>query len=226
MNPNRSRPRKKRSTGRPNQLPIWSRRRSLWALLLAGLGILGVRVAPASGARFSRVVLDPGHGGKDGGSKWYGVTEKDLTLDVAQRVQRLLQAKGMPTVLTRTSDVFVELDDRAIKANKYSDVVFVSIHFNAHRDRSIKGIETFYYPGSNDGKALASAIQKELGSRIRSTDRGVKPAKLKVLRLTKGTAALVECGFISNRWECQRCATTWFRQILAEEIAEGILNYR
>ncbi|MCB1093041.1 MAG: N-acetylmuramoyl-L-alanine amidase, partial [Verrucomicrobiae bacterium] len=70
------------------------------------------------------------------------------------------------------------------------------------------------------------AIQTELGNRILTRNRGIKPSRLKVLEKTKGTAALVECGFISNRWECQRCASTWLRQILAEEIVEGILKYR
>ena len=177
-------------------------------------------------AKFKRVVIDPGHGGKDNGSKWYGVAEKTLTLDLAKRIQKILVAKGIPTTLTRTKDVFMELEDRAAVANKQADTIFVSVHFNAHRDRSIKGIETFYYPGSTEGRVLATQIQDELGKRIKTRNRGVKPARLKVLRATKGTAVLVECGFISNRWECQRCASTWFRQVLAEEIVEGILRYR
>ena len=195
---------------------------------LAGLG-LGAMVLgrnESQAAKFKRVVIDPGHGGKDNGSKWYGVAEKTLTLDLAKRIQKILVAKGIPTTLTRTTDVFMELEDRAAVANKQADTIFVSVHFNAHRDRSIKGIETFYYPGSNEGRVLATQIQDELGKRIKTRNRGVKPARLKVLRATKGTAVLVECGFISNRWECQRCASTWFRQVLAEEIVEGILRYR
>ena len=195
---------------------------------LAGLG-LGAMVLgrdDSQAAKFKRVVIDPGHGGKDNGSKWYGVAEKTLTLDLAKRIQKILVAKGIPTTLTRTKDVFMELEDRAAVANKQADTIFVSVHFNAHRDRSIKGIETFYYPGSTEGRVLATQIQDELGKRIKTRNRGVKPARLKVLRATKGTAVLVECGFISNRWECQRCASTWFRQVLAEEIVEGILRYR
>ncbi len=180
----------------------------------------------AHGQRFERVVIDPGHGGKDNGSKWYGVAEKTLTLDLAKRIKKVLESKGIPTTLTRDSDVFVELEDRAEVANGMKNTIFVSVHFNAHRDRSIKGIETFYYPGSADGRTLATYIQSELGNRIKTRNRGVKPARLKVLRMTKGTAVLVECGFISNRWECQRCASTWFRQVLAEEIVEGIMRYQ
>ena len=195
---------------------------SLCAFLLIG----GALHRDAIGEGFNHVVIDAGHGGKDGGSKWYGVTEKNLTLDLAKRIKAVLEEKGVSTTLTRSTDVFVELVDRAEVANKKPESLFVSVHFNAHRDRSIQGIETFYYPGSAEGRVLATYIQSELGRRIKTRNRGVKPSRLKVLQKTKGTAVLVECGFISNRWECQRCASTWFRQILAEEIAQGILRYR
>lgn len=201
---------------RCDRLPSW--------LVIAVVSVLATLAVEAQ--KFDRVVIDPGHGGRDNGSKWYGVAEKTLTLDLAKRLEKVLEAKGVPTVLTRTTDVFMELEDRAAVANKTPRTIFVSVHFNAHRDRSIKGIETFYYPGSADGRALAVAIQNELGNRIKTRNRGVKPARMKVLKETKGTAVLVECGFISNRWECQRCASSWFRQVLAEEIAEGILRYR
>ncbi|MCB1235480.1 MAG: N-acetylmuramoyl-L-alanine amidase [Verrucomicrobiae bacterium] len=188
-------------------------------------GVLGpVRTARA--AKFTRVVIDPGHGGQDGGSKWYGVTEKNLTLDLAKRIQKALQEEGVTAVLTRSTDKYVELVDRAEVANKLGEAVFVSVHFNAHRDRSVKGIETFYYPGAAESRNLALAVQGELGRRIKTRNRGIKANALKVLQKTKREAILVECGFISNRWECQRCASTWFRQVLAEEIAQGILRYR
>ncbi len=181
---------------------------------------------PASAKNFSRVIIDAGHGGKDPGSRWYGISEKTLTLDVAKRLSATLIAKGISTALTRTSDTYVGLESRAQKANKYSDAVMVSIHFNAHTNRSIKGIETFYYPGSSQGRSLAGKVQTELANRINSSNRGIKSGRLKVLRLTKHPAILIECSFISNRWECQRCAASWYRQIVAEEIAEGLLNYR
>lgn len=188
--------------------------------------VTALNPATASAKNFSRVVIDAGHGGKDGGTRWYGITEKTLTLDVAQRLSTVLQGKGVSTAMTRSSDTYLTLESRAQKSNQYSDAVLVSIHFNAHRDRSIKGIETFYYPGSTKGRSLAGKVQTELANRINSKNRGIKSGRLKVLRLTKHPAILVECSFISNRWECQRCAASWYRQIVAEEIAEGILKYR
>lgn len=181
---------------------------------------------PAQASNFTQVVLDPGHGGRDPGSRWYGMAEKELTLDLCQRIAKILKSKGVEIVLTRTEDVYVSLEDRANAANRTPGSLFVSVHFNAHTDRSIKGMESFYWPGSKNGRRLASYIQSELGGRIASRNRGFKPSRLKVLEKTEGTATLVECGFISNRWEAQRCGAAWFRQILAEEIAQGILRYR
>jgi len=175
---------------------------------------------------FTHVVIDPGHGGKDPGSHAYGLVEKDLTLDLAHRLQRILTSKGVTTTLTRTTDEFISLEDRAKVANSSAKTIFISLHFNAHTDRSISGTETLYWPGSEKGRKLASYIQSELGRRLVTRNRGFKPERLKVLEETKCTAALIECGFISNRWESQRCGAEWFRQILAEEIAQGILRYR
>jgi len=169
------------------------------------------------------VVLDPGHGGKDNGARWYGISEKTLNLDVAKRVEVLLKKRGIPVVMTRRTDTFISLDYRAKIANRHADAVFVSIHFNAHSNRSIKGIETFYI--SSKGKNLAQNIQKRLANRINTNDRGSKKHHFAVLTKTRGVAALVECGFISNHWENRRCATTWFRDILAQEIASGIAAY-
>ena len=169
------------------------------------------------------VILDPGHGGKDNGALWYGVREKTLNLDVAKRVEVMLKKRGIPVIMTRRSDTYVSLDRRAAIANRYSNSVFISIHFNAHTNRSIKGIESFYV--STKGKRLADAMQRRLSKRIRTNDRGSKKHHYAVLTKTRGVAALVECGFISNKWECNRCSKTWFRDILAQEIASGIAAY-
>lgn len=172
------------------------------------------------------VVIDPGHGGRDNGSFWGGVREKNLTLDLAVRIESLLKEKGYKTTLTRRSDQMMSLDERIDIANKFPNAIFLSLHFNAHPNRSVTGIESFYHPTSKEAKRLAQSIQSNLMSRIRTRDRGIKSrANLKVLRKTKGTAALIECGFISNSWERHRCNSAWFRQILAEQITSGITDF-
>lgn len=171
-----------------------------------------------------KVVLDPGHGGSQPGTYWGGVKEKDLTLPLAKKVKALLEKAGIEAVLTRTRDVDVSLLNRAAIANRFPDAIFVSLHFNGSTDTSIAGIETYYY--GDNGKPLAEAIQKELAGRIKTKDRGIKQKKeLAVLNKTKAPAALVECGFLSNTWERNRCVQDWFQQALAEEIAAGIKNY-
>lgn len=207
-------------------------RRVLPLLLLAVTGAAGLvgAVAPTCLAGgepvFSRVVVDPGHGGSDPGANAYGLLEKHLTLDLALRLEELLLAAGLTVELTRREDVFVSLEDRAALANQVPGTVFVSLHFNGHQDRSISGIETLYWPGSSEGHTLASYIQGELGRRLAGRNRGFRPERLKLLELTEGTAVLIEAGFLTNRWESQRCGAEWYRQIVAEEIAQGLLRYR
>lgn len=194
----------------------------VWTTIAAVFGIASVVARGQSGAHF---VIDPGHGGKDPGSEWDGIKEKDLTLDLAKRVEKVLLGRGYSTTLTRNGDQYVGLEQRAEVANRISGSVFVSLHFNSHHLRNVAGIETFYWPGSTRGQRLASFIQGELGRRIVTKNRGAKPQQLKVLEATQGPAALVECGFISNRWERQRCQSSWFKQVLAEEIAQALIRY-
>ncbi|MEM1441259.1 MAG: N-acetylmuramoyl-L-alanine amidase [Verrucomicrobiota bacterium] len=195
--------------------------------ILASTLLLTLTPGPGQATEyFTRVVIDPGHGGLDPGSSAFGLVEKELVLDLAFRLEKILQAKGFETELTRRTDVYIELEDRAALANAKPNTIFVSLHFNAHSDRSISGTETLYWPGSNTGRELASYVQSELGRRLVTRNRGFKPERLKVLEKTHATAVLVECGFISNRWESQRCGAEWFRQIVAEEIAQGIIRYK
>jgi N-acetylmuramoyl-L-alanine amidase len=187
---------------------------------------LGGSASLGAGERFEKVVIDPGHGGKDPGSMAYGLVEKELTLDLARRIERLLVGKGISAELTRRDDSYVELADRAARTNGSPKTIFLSLHFNAHADRSISGSETLYWPGSETGRELASYVQSELGRRLVTRNRGFRPERLKVLELAPVTGVLVECGFITNRWESQRCGAEWFRQIVAEEIVQGLLRYR
>src|SRR5260370_36657415 len=84
----------------------------------------------AAPAPFTLVVLDPGHGGQASGAMCGAIFEKDLTLDVAQRVDRLLQAQGLATLMTRVSDSYLSLHDAAAATHRALDCIFVSIHFN------------------------------------------------------------------------------------------------
>lgn len=194
----------------------------VWLLLALLMG--GSASSALGQLRFSTVVIDAGHGGKDGGAVRNGLVEKRLCLDVAKRVESGLRARGLRTVMTRRSDIYVELSQRARIANRYSSAVFVSIHFNGSRRSIISGGEVYYR--SSRGKVLASAISRSLRSRVPGGSRGIFYGNYKVLRDTQMTAVLVECGYISNKREAARCGTASHRQKLADAIINGLLAVR
>lgn len=174
----------------------------------------------------AKIMIDAGHGGKDPGAIGQkGTKEKDITLKIAITVAALLQQAGIMTKLTRTSDVFVDLDDRAKIANAFGANLFVSIHCNSATDRSANGIETYCYKFGGDGEKLAKAVQKELIAATGLRDRSVKAANFAVLRETAMPAILVELCFISNPAEEALLNNPSFQAKCARAIVDGILKY-
>jgi N-acetylmuramoyl-L-alanine amidase len=174
---------------------------------------------------FTTVVVDAGHGGKDTGAyRRYGGAEKLATLDVAKRLDRKLRESQIRTVMTRTQDEFISLDQRVAIENSQKNAVFVSIHFNDSRRRGIHGFETYYHSASSE--ELARRIQDKLLTIPHSAGRGVHTANYRVLRLAKYPAVLVECGFLSNRAEGGEARDSEYREMLADRIAEAIVEER
>jgi N-acetylmuramoyl-L-alanine amidase len=171
---------------------------------------------------FHTVVIDPGHGGKDSGVARHHLQEKNLALDVALRLQPKLQAAGLHTVMTRTTDVFIPLETRAAISNQQSEAFYVSIHFNDSPKRNIHGATVYYH--SPVSAPMARAIADSLGAI--TTNRGIMTARFRVLRKNHYPAVLVECGFISNRAEAARCGSADFRAALADRIAQAIIHER
>src|SRR5881398_4123445 len=186
--------------------------RNFCRLRLLGLNLLIALLACGSSyaARTSRtsessgslttVVIDAGHGGHDrGGIPGQRIAEKDMTLDVAQRLRNVLAASGYRIVMSRDSDVFVPLGTRVAIANSYGNAIFVCIHFNATKRAGASGIETYFY--SRDSLPLASAIHYFVTGGAPSANRGVRRRGYYVLRRTSVPAVLVECGFLTNPTE-------------------------
>lgn len=174
---------------------------------------------------FRTVVVDAGHGGKDSGAyRRSGPPEKIVTLDVARRLDQKLRESQLKTVMTRDSDVFIPLDERVAIENRHKKSIFVSIHFNDSRRRGIHGFETYYH--SPHARELAERIQSKLMTIPRSADRGVHTANFRVLRLAAYPAVLVECGFLSNRREGKEARDAEYRELLADKIAEAIVEQR
>src|SRR5207248_8880612 len=167
------------------------------------------------------VVIDAGHGGFDrGGIPGQRIPEKEMTLDVAQRLKTLLAASSYNVVMTRDSDVFVPLPMRVAIANSYPNAIFVCIHFNSAKRMGAEGIETYFY--GRDSLPLASAVHYFVAGGAPSPNRGVRRRGYYVLRKTKVPAVLVECGFLTNPTEVEYAETAAYRQKLAEEIAAGV----
>ena len=181
------------------------------------------------------VVIDPGHGGKDSGAVAEDkTTEKSLTLRLAPRVEAMLRAKGYNVIMTRSTDEFIALSERAAIANRNNADIFVSIHFNSAGSASPYGIEVLY-ASENDvelkknagdqtllAKEVLNAVLRETGA----NSRGIKNRpELAVLRRTNMTACLIEGGFMSNPAELQKLKNDSYLDKLAMGIVTGIENY-
>jgi len=187
-------------------------------LLCAVAGLLAF-ASPTFGQ--GTIVIDAGHGGYDrGGVPGQRISEKDKTLDVSQRLRRILQASGYRVIMTRDSDVFVPLPTRVAIANSYRGATFVSVHFNCAPRAGANGIETYYYRG--DSASLAASIHRNVVSSAPSENRGIRRRGFYVLRRTAIPSVLVECGFLTNPTEGRLAQSADYRERLAEQIARGI----
>ena len=196
-----------------------------FAILVAGCATGPTAARKNTSKTFSTVVIDAGHGGKDNGAyRRFGGAEKVATLDVAKRLERKLRESQLRTVMTRSTDVFIPLDQRVAIENAQRNSIFVSIHFNDSRRRAIHGFETYYHSG--DSVDLARRIQSKLTTISRGSDRGVRSANFRVLRLAAYPAVLVECGFLSNRADGKHARDSDYRDLLADKIAEAIVEQR
>jgi N-acetylmuramoyl-L-alanine amidase len=193
--------------------------------LLAACSSVGTPGVKNTSKTFSTVIVDAGHGGKDSGAyRRYGPPEKIIALDVAQRLEKKLRESQIKTVMTRDSDVFIPLNDRVAIENKQRNAVFVSIHFNDSRRRRVRGFETYYHSGASFD--MASRIQQKLMTIPNSSNGGIHTANFRVLRLANCPAVLVECGYLSNRAEANQARDWEYRELLADRIAEAIVEQR
>jgi N-acetylmuramoyl-L-alanine amidase len=177
-----------------------------------------------------KVVIDPGHGGPDPGAVGIaGLRETDVVLDVSLQLARLLQSRGVEVLLTRTTEVDVDLPPRVALANSSGADVFLSVHANAlsMMRPDVNGIESFYFePAGNRARSLAAAVQQQmLAISPGSPDRGVRTARFFVIRRTVMPSTLVEMGFVTGALDAPRLMDANFRRRMAVALATGVLNY-
>jgi N-acetylmuramoyl-L-alanine amidase len=181
---------------------------------------------PARSIGAVTIVIDAGHGGKDPGAQGLSASpEKTINLDIATRLARLLEEAGAKVVTTRSSDRFIELDDRAALADRSRADLFVSIHADSAQRASASG--TTIYVARNAlsqsrhaARSIVAAFQRA-GIECRGTDS----AGFRVLVGHSRPAVLIECGFLTNRADASRLNTATYRAKLAAAISDGIVTH-
>ncbi|WP_270939987.1 N-acetylmuramoyl-L-alanine amidase [Romboutsia lituseburensis] len=174
---------------------------------------------------FYKVFIDPGHGGSDNGASAFGKFEDELSLQIAKSVELKLKQKGIQVKMSRTSDVFIPLGERAQMANTYGADAFISIHLNSSSNESANGIETYHHTQKTSHRPYSTGIHNNAIKSTQGRDRGVKSANFVVLRETNMVSSLFETGFISNAQENNKLSDPVYQDKLAVSIANGIESY-
>lgn len=193
---------------------------------LASSGTSSVHLGPSTPMgqlKGKTIVVDAGHGGSDPGAIRGNIKEKDINLAVALEFASLLKQYGANVLLTRSSDTFVTLYDRAQIANKANADIFISIHTNSHDNPTAHGIEVFY--GWDHSLELARTVERSLCLELGRYSRGVKHYRYYVIRATKMPAILVELGFITNEEDREKFLDPNFARDHALVLLKAVLDY-
>lgn len=193
-------------------------------IIATGQELIATAAADRAKAEAERmIVIDPGHGGVDGGCVFGDVIEKEINREIAWSVVKKLRNKGYQVMLVRQGDDYVKKADRVEAANRMNALLYVSIHQNSCEINSVSGIETWYYEDdeTGDSKRLAQLIQQETVKATGAVGRElVSDTELCVLNKSNMPACLIETGFLSNKKEREKLSTEEYR----EQVADGIVN--
>ena len=212
----------------------------LCAFLLAGRGwemALGERVTEGTDQKVG--VVDAGHGGRDPGKVGVdGCLEKDLNLEIAKKVQAILEQQDIKVIMIRDTDKGLyeeqtsnkkvqDMKNRCALINETEPDCVVSIHQNSYHEEYVSGAQVFYYSSSAEGKALAEALQSELVSYADPENHRQAKANdsYYLLKKTEAPIAIVECGFLSNWEEAAKLQDDGYQSRIAWAVSMGILMY-
>ncbi|GGE84380.1 N-acetylmuramoyl-L-alanine amidase CwlD [Priestia taiwanensis] len=186
------------------------------------------------------IVLDPGHGGPDGGATKSGVKEEDITLLIAEKTRDYLQEQGALVLLTREGDYdLADKDTKSLSRRKAQDLksrvelinssnadFFVSIHLNSFPSSNSQGAQTFYYHAREENERAAKFVQDEFRKSLENTDRIAKEiSRVYLLKHAKVPGVLIEAGFLSNSEERKWLKTKTYQEKVAEALYRGIMRY-
>jgi len=175
--------------------------------------------------KYGPVVIDAGHGGRDPGASHHGFREKDIVLDVALMVGEILKASSVDVRMTRSTDTFIELNDRAALAGEVGAKLFVSLHCDAAPNRQARGF-TIYAPRDRMEQtgSFAAVMEKSMLA-TNTTSRGIRACGFRVLVRTRCPALLVEMGYLSNRYDARLLGSRSYQRILARAVANAVTAY-
>lgn len=188
------------------------------------------------------IILDAGHGGEDCGAIGVnGVYEKDLNLEITFMIGEELQKRGFAVVYTRTEDKLLykpeedikgirkisDLKNRCDIASRYPEALFISIHMNSFGQEKYSGTQVYASPSDGESRRLAESIRESVKRDVQQENkRLVKEGNdIYVLKNTKNTAVLIECGFLSNKQECEKLSQKEYQKQLSFSIVCGIIEY-
>ena len=222
-------------------------------LLLSSLGIVVYGVQASDRGFFMpeefagvKVVIDPGHGGADGGASSGDVVERDITLKISHALAKRLEKKGATVVMTREKEGDALAEHAAeekfstLRSRKLADLklretiaveenpdVFISVHVNAIPDSKWRGAQVFYHKGGHpDGEFLAKAIQSSFQNNLKNTDReALAISGVYLLKKSPVPSVLVETGFVSNEEEKALLVDSKYQEKVADAILEGIQEF-
>jgi N-acetylmuramoyl-L-alanine amidase len=217
--------------------------------LVIGMAVKGIHrvelvelVSAAQPVSRPVVILDPGHGGIDGGAQANGIVEKGINLAIAQNLRDLLSVQGFHVIMTREDDRSIhdegitqiarqkrsDLHNRLAIMEDHPEAIFISIHQNQFPQPSCQGAQIFYSQNRLESQKLAQAIQESFQRNLQpENSRQIKPAQnnLFLLYEAKIPAVMAECGFLSNPQESQKLAETEYQEQVAFTIFDGLMDF-
>lgn len=188
------------------------------------------------------IVIDPGHGGIDGGAKSEGgVIEKDINLSISLKTKAALESKGYKVIMTRSEDVGLYTEGKKVREKKIEDLgnrvkikkenkcdAFISIHQNMFPQKNCKGAQV-WSANNEPSQKLGKIIQQKFKEEVdQNNKREAKVAKKEYKILNdgyEGASVIVECGFLSNPEECELLGTEDYQNKIANTLANAIDEY-
>lgn len=204
----------------------------IFCLLVLSLQVISAQTLPLQD---TIIMVDPGHGGRDSGTYYGKIYEKNINLEISKVLEEELTKNGAIVYMTRTRDIDLssiydsakkrgDLYRRLLKIKETKSDLYISIHINWYQNTSMKGAEVLYNSINENNEKLAKSIMKEFKTDLGST-RTIKTTDLYMYRNTTTPGVLVECGYLSNSTERTLLQQEDYQKKLAKSITNGIINY-